>query len=346
MSDVAPFVSGGDNGGVALSRIAFARSCTMSEPNTGMMNAAEQIFVLAFDLVDAEVEQLPDQLTTALTSPPVQAAIKKTLLDFAKSKSKPDATPVTADDSAKLLESLQKGVTDAATQRLRETIMKTPQYQRLDASLKAFEAAAKSSALGVWVDKNRKILYVVGAALVLGTGTVLYVTRTGLPLLDNALEPLKGKQFEILQIGTLNIKASLWDFKPDARILGARIVGTADWQSIKLELRFGVLSADAKVQQAEGSAVVRSGAFSLGFTGSTKMEKDKNLVNLALNVGYQKGKFDLKLGAKYSDDLVAGTASLNYKLKQASIGAQANVGEKAGGGTAYGGLLTISIPID
>ena len=47
----------------------------MSDPNTDVMDAAEQIFVLAFDLVDAEVENLPSQIETALTSPPVQAAI-------------------------------------------------------------------------------------------------------------------------------------------------------------------------------------------------------------------------------------------------------------------------------
>jgi hypothetical protein len=42
------------------------------------MDAAHQVIVLAFDLVDAEVAQLPSQLFNALGSPAVQASIKPT----------------------------------------------------------------------------------------------------------------------------------------------------------------------------------------------------------------------------------------------------------------------------
>ena len=58
----------------------------MGDSNTDTMDAAHQVIVLAFDLADAEVGQLPNQLKDALTSPPVQKAIRKTLLDFAQSK--------------------------------------------------------------------------------------------------------------------------------------------------------------------------------------------------------------------------------------------------------------------
>jgi hypothetical protein len=46
-----------------------------------VLDAAHQVFVLAFQLVETEIDRLPSQLGEALGSPPVQAAIEKAGVD-------------------------------------------------------------------------------------------------------------------------------------------------------------------------------------------------------------------------------------------------------------------------
>jgi hypothetical protein len=318
----------------------------MADPKPDVLDAGHQVFVLAFDLVDAEIERLPEHLAKTLVSPPVQDAIKKTLLDFAKSKQNAAGTVVSGEEAKKLVESLQKGVTGAAGDELLKTIKKTPEYLKLESSIDAFKKAAASSTLGVWVDKNKGILYVVGAALVVGTASVLYVTKTGGSVLNTVLDPLEGKKFEVLKIGKLTIKAGLWDFQPDARILGARVFGTAQWQRIKLDLKFGLLAEEATIKQVQGEAAIKSGPVSVSFTADAKPQVQT--VNLGLKVDYKVDKFNLGLGAMYKDSQVSGTASASYQTKHAAFGLQGNVGPKQGGGSGpqYSALFTVTIPIN
>ncbi|MPZ57164.1 MAG: hypothetical protein GEU91_11850 [Rhizobiales bacterium] len=111
---------------------------------------------------------------------------------FAKTKAKTGGSVISGEEAKKLAESLQKGVTDAAGAELLKKIKNTPEYLKLESSIGAFTKAAASSTLRVWVDKNKGVLYVVGAALVVGTASVLYVTKTGGSVLNTALDPLEG----------------------------------------------------------------------------------------------------------------------------------------------------------
>src|ERR1035437_8712208 len=293
----------------------------MADETSDPIDAAHQVIVLAFDLADTEIPQLPDQIALALQSPPVQAAIKKTLLDFANSHAGSGGAALSATDGQKLLDAIGTGVSDAASANLLEQIKKTPEYKKLEASIEAFKIAAGSSSLGVWVDKNKNILYVVGAALAVGTASVLYITKTGGPLVNAAINPLNGKEFEVLQIGTLKIKAGLLDFQAGASILGARITRSNEWQKVTIDLKLGVLAQGAQVQK----------------------------VNLGLKLDYngmlQNGKFNIGVGAMYQDKALSGTLGASYQTKSATIGVKGNVGPQKGGGVQYGGLLTLTIPL-
>ena len=319
----------------------------MADGKPDPIDAAHQVIVLAFDLADAELAHLPGQVALALQSPPVQEAIKKTLLDFAKSKAAPGGAVLTAADSQKLLEALGTGIKDAAANNLLDQVKKTPEYKKLEASFEAFKTAAGSSSLGVWVDKNKNILYVVGAALVVGTASVLYITKTGGTVVNTAVDPLKGKEFEVLQIGTLKIKAGLWDFKPDARILGARISAVKEWQKVTLDLKLGILAQGPEIQEVQGAAMLKSGSFSVTLTGDGKPQVHQ--VNLGLKLGYDgvvgNGKFNIGVGAMYQNQAFSGTLGASYATKNATIGLQGNIGPQKGGGTQYGGLLTLTIPL-
>jgi hypothetical protein len=284
---------------------------TVADGKMDVLDAANQVIVLAFDLVDSEIERIPSRLVEVLDSPQVQNSIKKTLLDFAKTRIKAgvDSTVVSDQDARKLFDSLGRGVTDAASQRYLDDIKKTPEYRALERSVTAFKTAAKSSSLGVWVDRNRGILYVVGAALVVGTASVLYVAQTGGAAVDLALDPLRGKDFEILQVGSISIKAGVWDFKPDARVLGARIAASKQWDKVSVELKLGVLAQETRVQEVQGQALVTSGAFSVSLTGAAKPQVSR--VNLGLKLDYSgrvgEGKFNIGIGAMYKDDQLSGT---------------------------------------
>ncbi|MBN9064372.1 MAG: hypothetical protein BGP06_13320 [Rhizobiales bacterium 65-9] len=316
----------------------------MSDPKPGVVDAAQQIFVLAFDLVDSEIGRLPMQIKDALESPPVVNAIKKTLLDFANKKYPTGDSVVTGEEAKAMAAALEKNVGGAFSSEMLNQIKGTPQYRRLTASIDAFQKAAASSSLGVWIDRNKNVLYVVGAALVVGTSTVLYVTRAGGPLVNDALAPLKDKDFDVLQVGKLTLAAGLWDFRPDARILGARISGTIKWERVTLKLKLGLLAQGAEVQQANGEAVVKSGGFNLTFTGQAKPQAQT--VNLGLKVGYSIDRFSLSVGAACDDGVVSGVASAQYKTKDVIFGLQGNAGPQKDGGSQWGGMLTITIPVN
>lgn len=315
----------------------------MADSSSDVLDATHQIFVLAFDLVGTEIQLLPNQLDKALASPKVQSAIEQTLLDFLRTTPAVDHDVMSGPEAEKLLSALKKNAADPLSKQLLDQIKATPDYKRLERGLKAFEEAAKSSALGAWVDRNKNILYVVGAGLVVGSASVLYVTKTGGPALNTALGPLKEHKFDVLQIGKLTISADLWDFKPDARIFGAHVFGAMDWERVKVEIKFGVLAEGSAIQKVEGEAVVKSGPINLKLSGADDFTKRE--VNLGFKATYERGKFDLGVGAVYQDDVLTGTVSAGYKTGIGTVGAKLDAGGQKGGGTKYDALLTLTIPI-
>jgi hypothetical protein len=254
---------------------------------------------------------------------------------------------VSDEDARKLLSSLSGGVTDAASQRYLDDIKKSPEYRALERSVTAFKAAAQSSSLGVWVDRHKGILYVVGAALIVGTASALYVTKTGGAAVNLAVDPLRDKDFEVLQIGTIKIKAGLWDFKPDARVLGARIAAGKQWDKVAVELKLGVLAQETQVQEVHWQALVTSGAFSVSLTGAAKPQLSQ--VNLGLKLDYSgrvgEGKFNIGIGAMFKEDQLSATVGAGYKTGALNVGLQGNVGPQKDGGTQYGGMLTVSVDL-
>jgi hypothetical protein len=317
-------------------------------PDVG--SAANQIFVLSFDLAGAEFSRLPDQIASTLASAPVQDAIRKTLLDFLKTKMPTNDSVVSGDDAKKLAESLEKSAADPATKQFLDKIKATPEYKQLSTAIDAFEKAAKSSSLGVFVDQHEGVLYVIGAGLVIGTASVLYITKTGGSALNTALAPLKGQSFQILHIGKLALKADLWDFQPDARVLGAHVVATANWEQVKVDLKFGLLAQGAQMKEAQGQAVVKSGPVTVTATADVKAPTTQGgkpvpqTVNLGLKAEYSSGQLKVGVGVIYADHLTTGTGSVDYKVnKYLSVGATGNAGQRKEGGMQYGGLLTLTI---
>ena len=319
----------------------------MADGKPGTIDAASQVIVLAFDLVDKTLPDTPTILANALQSAQVQNAITKTLYDYATSKAKKGVSIDSPEEGRKLLEAMGDEVLDAAADDVLKQIKKTPQFKALEASVVTFRKTVETSALGVWVDRNKGILYVVGVGLVAGTAGALYYTKTGGTLVNKAIDPLKGKKFEVLQIGTLNFGVELWEFKPDARTLGAKVITGKTWQAFSVELKLGLMAEGASIQQVDGSALVKSGAFSVNVTGNAKPQTQQ--VNLGLKLDYSgvidNGTFNIGIGAMYQDNKGSATLGASYKTGPAKFGLEGNVGPKDGGGVQYGGLLTLSVDL-
>jgi hypothetical protein len=321
----------------------------VSGGGSGVIDSANHVVALAFKFADAEIPLLPSQLEQALTSVAVQESIKKTMQQFAETKIASGTTVVSADESKKLLESLQTGVTDEAKKSLESQIKKVPQFIALESSLKEFQKSVSSTGLGVFIDKNKGILYVVGAALVVGGAGALYVTRSGGNYVEKPVDLIKGKDFKVLSIGTFELKAGLLDFKPDARIFGAKLEVDKSWERVKVNFKLGVLAEGSKIQEVTGSAIVKSGAFSLSADGSYKAVPQN--IHLGLKFDYHtdfgKDKFSLSAGAFYDDSVIKGTLGADYKFnKGPSIGLNANVGGINTGSVNYQAMLKLTVPIN
>jgi hypothetical protein len=320
----------------------------MPETRPGVIDAASDVVVLAFDLFDATLPETPLLLARALQSAPVQDAVKKTLLDFANAKVKKGIVNGTsAEEGRKLLKAMREGVVNGAQKDLLAQIKKTPEYRALEKGVTTFRKAAASSSLGVWVDRNKGVLYVVGAVLAAGTAGVLYYTKSNHLVVKSAVDLLKDREFEVLKIGTLTFKAAAWDFKPDARVLGAKTLVTKQWQQVSLDLKLGLLAQGASIQQVEGTAILKSGGFSLNLTGNGKPEEKQ--VNLALKLDYSgvidSGTFNVGIGAMYQEGKGSGTLNASYKTGGTKVGLEGQIGAKDGGGMQYGGLLTLSVDL-
>ena len=97
----------------------------MAEPTQSTIDAAAQVVVLAFDLADATLPTTPDLLARS-SSPVVQDAVKKTLLDYASTKVKKGTGG--GDSPEKLLEAIGEGVVDAAGKDVLAQIKKSREY--------------------------------------------------------------------------------------------------------------------------------------------------------------------------------------------------------------------------
>jgi len=319
--------------------------------------ATENLIVLAFDLLDAEILRAPNELKKALLSPQVQDSIRATLLQFAKTKMGPQTSSVSNADGQKLLTDLGTGVAGGMSQALLDQIKASPEYKKLEAGVKAFEGAAKSSALGVWVDQNKKVVYVIGAVLLAGGlagATALYVTKTGGPALNTVIDPIKGKDVEFLKVGVLSLKGGLWDFKPDAQLLGGRVSAAMKWEKVAVELKFGVLAKGAQVQEWDGSTVVKSGPVSLSASAGGMPQLGK--VNFSLRLGYdgvvENGKLNVGIGATYRVDSTAKTDSVSanvnatYTTQHKTVfGFEGSAGPNKSGQVEERAMFTLTVPL-
>lgn len=286
----------------------------MSDDVGSPVDAFGGLVLLAFDLVGSEIDRAPDRLIQTFKSPTLLQAAENALLSFAKSRGPFGSSQLTAEEIGRLQSSVVDGVRTAATNAYLKQIQSSSKFKGLETQLKNFEEAAKSSAIGVWIDRNKNILYVVGAALTVGAGVALYITKPSGPAYKMGLRELEKLKFEVVKLGALKLGVSGIVFDPTAERYGGKVTGKVEWEQLKLELALQIVAKAAEVTEINGEVMVKYGVISL--TGIAKQDMTKPKVDLTLRLGANKDRFGLAIAAHLKDDNVTGSASASYKVAE------------------------------
>jgi hypothetical protein len=285
-------------------------------------DALSEVVVVSFDLVGDTVRGFPTMLTTSLQSKEVQDAIRTGLMAFAQKKFASGSEQLTPQEAEELLK-LGSSVGGKVADNITGQIKKGHEYQRLEKKLKAVGELVKSSPLGVWVDRNAGVVYVVGIGVAFSAAAALYLTKTGGPVLQLPISLLKDKPVQFFKVGKFTLSGSLLKFQPDIQSVGGTLIASQQWNRIETTFKIGVIATGADVQEIRGQAVVKSSEFSITADANAVVPEKK--VNLSLGLGFKSrslpGPLNISVGAIITDgSATGGTLSASLETKAGNFG--------------------------
>jgi hypothetical protein len=170
------------------------------------------------------------------------------------------------------------GVAGAMGTDLFDRIKQTPEFLTLEQSLKTLEDALKSSPLGVWIDRNRGVLYVVGAGMAIGGAAALFATKTGGSIVDVPITRLASKPMKVFNVGSLSVAGQIVSFQPRTQTIGAALVATEQLERVQVGVQLGVIATGGAVEQVNGKLVFKTQDVSVSLLAASKpVEKTVNL---------------------------------------------------------------------
>lgn len=200
---------------------------------------------------------------------------------------------VTQEDALKLLSGVGSKFTDDRQRELTRRIT----------------CAYRESPLGIWLDKNEWVLYVVVPLVVGAAGTWMYVAQVGdLPAswatsMANVKKNWKVQHLGKIELGTQDVK-----FVPSKREISGKVFVMADWEWMAIKMTLGGGMADDKFSGATAQSEV---------TLRVTRELEVNANTAITGIGTKP----------------AGSSSLN--LKYSGTGAGAKLSLSLGGLLAY-----------
>ena len=295
-----------------------------------VVDAASNTVILAFDLLDSQISSLPDELAKSLQKPEVETAIRAVLTDFIMNKQKSGTTRVSDQEATQLANALKDKVAGKITDDVLKQVKETQEYKKLEQSLTDLEKAVKAAPVGVWVDRNKNILYIVGAGLVVGGATALYVTKTGGKVVDFTASQLTGKSVQVFKVGKFSLSGQLVKFEPETRTVGGAITGTEKWDRLDVSVQLGVIATGSDVKQVDGKVVFKSRDINLSITGSA--QPAQKTVNLGLGLEMKgtglPGPLTIGLGVVVKDGKAdQGQLSAAMKTKAGDFGLTGSAGK-------------------
>lgn len=286
----------------------------MAENEGNMGEAFGGLVLLAFDLLDSEIARSPERIVQTFKNPALLKAAENAVLSFAKSRSPTASSQLTPEEIGKLQSSVVDGVKTAATEAYIKQIKESSKFKALEKQLKNFEDAAKSSAVGVWVDHNKGILYVVGAVLAVGAGVALYITKPSGTIYGMGIRELEKLKFEVLKVGALKLGVGGLVFDPTAERFGGKVTGKLEWEQLKIDLSLQIVTANLKAPEITSEVGLKYGVISL--TAANRLDLTQPKVDLTLRLSANKDRFGLSVAANIKDDNVTGSASASYRVAE------------------------------
>ena len=211
-----------------------------------------QTVALAFQLVFEEgVKKSQRNIIKAIETKEFQTTFKKALEDEAKAFLKAQKKDLKLDSRFVLRNTMKKSSTALVTE-FSNQLKKSPEYAKIKSSLKKLECAFDKTSVGIFVDKNKTWLIIVGVVGGLGGTVGLYYARSGDLLAGQLLPRLSEyalKKREIANTG-ISIGASLTKFIPSTRELSFKAIIALEWEKIEASLN---ISGDFK-----GSEVIQA----------------------------------------------------------------------------------------
>jgi len=261
----------------------------MTEPAkcVAVADAVEDTIVLAARLADKTIVNSPKLIIDALQSDKAQQAIKNALQQIASERLKDVPVQFSTDEARKLAEKLQGAGAQGLKDGLLEQVKKSHEYRRLENSAERVVQALKCSPAGVWIDEHEALVYVVGAGLILGGATALYVTRTGDGVVDPVMAVLKDKKAKLKARENIEISGGLAQFVASKREIELNAQAVAKWKPLEVKLNVAVQAVNDKFSVAGDGQVI------LPFNGGlVKLEgsynaRDPKTAPMSLGLGIQ-----------------------------------------------------------
>jgi hypothetical protein len=242
------------------------------------LDATSNTVVLAFDLSDPRIADMPNELSRVIHGPFVQSAIRKALVELALARQRLGTSTISDKEACRFAGALAGGVAGAMGADLFDRIRQTPEFVSVEQSLKSLDETLKNSPLGVWIDRNRGVLYVVGAGIAIGGAAALFATKTGGSVLNVPITRLATKPLKVFNLGSFSLAGQIVSFQPRTQTVGVALVAMEQLERLQVGVQLGVVATGGAVEQVNGKLVFKTQDVSLSLIGTGKpLEKTVNL---------------------------------------------------------------------
>jgi len=269
-----------------------------------VLNAAEETLVLAFKVGGATLLDSPETIQKILSDARVRKAIEQAATKQAKElvEKQQQGKKVTSADVKAAASNVGKKASGplqkVGLKELEKSAKGTKEYRELEKSLKLLECSWKKSPVGIFVDKNKKLLYVVGAGLAVSGAIAMYRFKAG-DVVAGPATGLASKLVKFKVLGNVEIAAKEIKFVPSKREVGTKMLVTAKWKRVKVKFEAGITLRNEKMTQSNTRAEVTvKVATGLTLTGVGGYEYKSLSPDEAWKNTH---RYDLGLGLKYNN---------------------------------------------
>lgn len=309
-----------------------------------LLDAVKDTLVLAFEVADKTILNSPETIRKVLEDPKIQQAIRSAAQTEGRRllEAQRGGKAVTNEDGVKVLQAIGTAAKDAALDSAKKQIEESDEFKQLKKEVENLGCAFKQSPLGVFVDKNKGWLIVVGVGIGLGGAAAMYVFKSGDWVAGQATD-LASKQLRFKVLGNVELGASRLKFVPSSRQVGTTVFGSAKWERVSVRLDLSVDFKNDQFQSTSGKistditvakGLVLTGTGSAGYQINKESWQQNFVYHLGVGVTFKKAfgvdKFDLTARAfiEQTPDYMKQGAALDarYSIMNLANKGQINIG--------------------